>query len=1340
MESRCTSTGSISVSVTGGSGSYSYKVTGPVTTPFTSSSNITGLQAGYYTIIVKDVTYNCTRSVDSVVVPGTYQDPRFLLTKVNSGCAANDGSIQMVNQQFGRSPFSYSIISPSPSNIGQTNTSGNFTGLTPGEYFIQLRDSCGGIQVRIVTIDAYIWWFDASGVTKIGCDSADAFINLRNNRGEVSSDPGFANYTYGVIITPGDTIWSNNNSFRFKIGNKRSVKLIARDNCGNFQTVVWNLPANIKPLVGSIAIDNFSCSFFRATVTGQQNLTSPQYCLLNAANTILQCNTTGVFNNIAYGSYCITTTDACYDTTINRCFISQKATPAVANTVNQTNKTCSTFTASITGQQNLILPYYCLYNASNVLIRCDSTGVFTNLSYGSYCITVKNGCADTIISRCFSATPPIPALGQNVSISNKTCSTFRATASGQLNLTNPQYCLYDSVNALVACNTTGIFSNLSYAAYCMKVTDGCIDTTITRCFTATPPVPNVSTLVSIASQGCSKFRAGITGQTNLTNPQYCLYDTSGNQIICNTTGVFDSLAYRAYCIRITDVCYDTTIIRCFDAIKPLPSLVSATMSGSNCTSFNVTASGTNLFSPQYCLYDSTGVLVTCNSTGIFNGLNHGRYCVKAITPCNDTTNTVCFTSAPPIGTVAASVQISNKICTGFTATITGQLNLTNPQYELYNAQGILVSTNSTGIFTNIPYGAYCIKTQDGCLNTTVVRCFSQARAIPTLNGTLSQTNSTCSTFTARATGSNLTNPQYCIYDNANKLVVCNATGIFDNLAYGRYCVTVTDGCVDTSITVCRTFTAVRDINLTTSKSCNIGFANVNVNFLSGFGPFTVNIYKPNGSLFSNLSSNSNPVTTELPALPAGQQYKIIGIDICAQKDTAFITPDASLITKSISRSNKCPSALWANGSGDLSVTASSNIYSVLPSIIKKNGAAFVMSHSFQSVNTFTFSDLEPATYIVKYTLQTCNTAVYDTISIDPYSYPTQGQSALYVCDNNSFSLSGNVRGGISPYTFAIIGSQPSNPSIISSPQNSPVFNINNGAIYSLIRLRTVDACGNATLADVSVLPLEYISITASQTCFYQDVSLSVPSIPNATYQWYKKTAPTDSVLLTTDSTYNLPFFLPEQVAEYICKINVNSGCLVRLASYTLNGNCGQVFLPLQTKLQGEIKQGRNQLTWNVTNDKDIYTYVIERRSAMAEKYYAIGNLAAKQSTGQSLYEFIDYNPLAESNTYRLRIVDKYSRSHFSNIVRLQKSSGQIAVYPNPVKNVLYISLSAEKPTDYGMELMDINGRLIDKTEYKNITQTIISYRRKLTIPKGMYLLRLTNRITNKIDTHRVSFE
>lgn len=142
-ESRCVATGSITVNVTGGSGNFNYQVSGALSTPLTSSNHITGLKAGTYTITVKDLTNGCTKQLANAYVPGTYQDPRFQLVKTDPGCSGNNGTIAVTNQQFGRGPFLYTIVSPSPSSVGVSNTSGSFSGLTPGEYTIRLQDSCG---------------------------------------------------------------------------------------------------------------------------------------------------------------------------------------------------------------------------------------------------------------------------------------------------------------------------------------------------------------------------------------------------------------------------------------------------------------------------------------------------------------------------------------------------------------------------------------------------------------------------------------------------------------------------------------------------------------------------------------------------------------------------------------------------------------------------------------------------------------------------------------------------------------------------------------------------------------------------------------------------------------------------------------------------------------------------------------------------------------------------------------------------------------------------------------------------------------------------------------------
>ena len=68
-------------------------------------------------------------------------------------------------------------------------------------------------------------------------------------------------------------------------------------------------------------------------------------------------------------------------------------------------------------------------------------------------------------------------------------------------------------------------------------------------------------------------------------------------------------------------------------------------------------------------------------------------------------------------------------------------------------------------------------------------------------------------------------------------------------------------------------------------------------------------------------------------------------------------------------------------------------------------------------------------------------------------------------------MSAAVTGGLSPFSYEIIGSVPESPAIVANAQSSPVFSIDNGTTYGLVRLRAIDACGNATINDASVLPL-----------------------------------------------------------------------------------------------------------------------------------------------------------------------------------------------------------------------------------------------------------------------------
>jgi hypothetical protein len=620
-ESRCAATGSILVHASGGSGTYQYKVTGPVTSNYTSSNLIVGLSAGKYLVYIKDLVTNCLYAQDSVTVAGNYTAPSFALVSTSVTCLnGNNGTITVTGVTNGRSPFSYKIVAPSASGAGTTNTTGIFTGLVSGSYLIQLSDSCGAIQTRNILVDNFLWFINSYAVTKISCDSIAVVITLRDDKGNITPSPVFNGFTYGASVIPGDTSWYPANSFRYYKGKKHSVKLFAKDACGNTQMVVWNDNA-IPSVNNNVNISNRACSTFTATVRGQANLTNPNYCIYNSSNAVVTCNTTGVFTGLSYGSYCIKISDTCYDTTITRCFTVARPVPALDINVSIV-KTCNSFTAAITGQVNISSPNYCLYNASNVLILCNTTGVFTDLPFGTYCIKMTNNpaCYDTVITRCFTVLRPVPQLGQLVTITNRTCSTFTAIMDDAADWDNPQFCLYTPAHVVLVCNTTGVFDNLPYGTYCIEVANNaaCYDTTIIRCFTVIKPTPVIDAYPVISNKTCTSFTAAITGQTNVTNPQYCLYDNNNVLISCNTTGIFAGILYGSYCIKMQNdaACYDTLITTCFaEAGIPLSFSLSAKKS---CTTIGATdlkvtfSSGTPAYS--LALYSPTGGLLQTAST------------------------------------------------------------------------------------------------------------------------------------------------------------------------------------------------------------------------------------------------------------------------------------------------------------------------------------------------------------------------------------------------------------------------------------------------------------------------------------------------------------------------------------------------------------------------------------------------------------------------------------------------------------------------------------------------------------------------------------------------------
>ncbi len=1194
-ESRCASTGSITITPSGGSGNYSYKVLSPVSLPITSTSTITGLAPGTYTVQVKDMESGCTIVKDNLVVAGSYSDPRFQLQKTDLTCiGSQDGSIAAFDLQNGRNPFTYRIISPSPASVGVTSTTGTFNSLPAGDYYIQLLDSCGGIQTRTVAIQDYNWSITSNTVTSVNCNTVYISLLLTDNRGNTNqASTEFNGFRYGVVNSPGDTTWNTTAAFNYTRTPIRSINIVVKDRCGIVKSVTWKRA--MPSLDANVTTSNSGCSTFDVKVTNPLNFSATTIAYLKQGSTVVQSNT---------------------------------------------------------------------------------SGEFTNVPYGNYCIEVRDNCYDTLISRCFTQTRPVPSVNASVDTFNLQCSTFNVRIGGQTNLFNVTYNLYNSANTLVGTNATGTFASLPYGSYRMRIvsTAPCYDTTIIRDFVVNKPKPVVAA-PTLTNVNCTNYTAAITSAQYLYNPTYCLYQNN-TLISCSPNGNFPGLAYETrYCIRIRSQapCYDTTIEYCFTRARPLPAVANPTYSNRTCSTVTVKIpSIANIPDPRYCLYTPGNTLISCNNTGQFDNVPYGNYYITVVT------------------------------------------------------------TNTT----------------TDCPTSTVTRNVSVSRTLPTVGATINISNKNCYTFSAAFTSSNFITPKFELYNSANDLVSTSTSSspTFNNLPYGTYKAVITSSCSDTII---RTFTespAPTAFLLQAIESCTLGSTDVKVSFTTGQFPYTVRVLNPlNTTIASQSVTNTTPYTfTGLPALPAGMQYRVAVSSACGKNDTLAVTPKNSKFNRTILVQSKCPSASNGNGSGDINVELSSNIGLNTPKIIKRNTSTVSIFPTLTlplgaNLTRYSFLELQPATYILEYDVSACSKKVYDTVTVAAYKFPDLKNSAAYQCDNNNFSVSAVAAGGVSPFSYEVIGSNPSG--IASMLQSSSVFDILTNTPYSLVRMRAIDACGNGTLNDVSVLPLGQLTIRIDNVdCYSNAVKLSVDTVPNATYTWYhkQKVNSTDSTLVTTNQVYSIPYLLPGDTGTYVCKTSVNNGCLQRLSYFNLKGDCS-ILLPVKmTSFTGKLSGNDVLLNWKVEQEDKVREYRVERSIGNAGFEY-IGSVRATNAPGAHQYNYTDANAPGGKLSYRLKVVSEDGRQSYSKVVELTHDAVFITAAPNPVTQELSISISTKSDAAYKISLYNLSGQVVHQQTTSRIRSGLFRITRTQKMPAGFYLIKIENLEGGEIFTQKLIF-
>ena len=180
-------------------------------------------------------------------------------------------------------------------------------------------------------------------------------------------------------------------------------------------------------------------------------------------------------------------------------------------------------------------------------------------------------------------------------------------------------------------------------------------------------------------------------------------------------------------------------------------------------------------------------------------------------------------------------------------------------------------------------------------------------------------------------------------------------------------------------------------------------------------------------------------------------------------------------------------------------------------------------------------------------------------------------------------------------------------------------------------------------------------------------------------------------------------------------------------SIQLNGTA----LPIQlSNFTGKKAGDKNVLNWTTQAEQNNKEFAMER-SADGINFSPISFVKTKAHNGFSTatlqYQYDDAKPFGGNNYYRLKQTDRDGAFTFSNVVLLKGNKPSVlqlsAVYPNPVRSVLNVVVSAPSVENIKLIITDLSGRQIIQHSAKmiggdNNIQLPVS-----SLAKGSYLVK-----------------
>lgn len=200
--------------------------------------------------------------------------------------------------------------------------------------------------------------------------------------------------------------------------------------------------------------------------------------------------------------------------------------------------------------------------------------------------------------------------------------------------------------------------------------------------------------------------------------------------------------------------------------------------------------------------------------------------------------------------------------------------------------------------------------------------------------------------------------------------------------------------------------------------------------------------------------------------------------------------------------------------------------------------------------------------------------------------------------------------------------------------------------------------------------------------------------------YYEWTTPNGRIIFPTPAIGS--YIIVDTPGIYICHQRLQAGCSI-YASDTIEIfpflPCGVLSGNLYD-LSGLERDGKVRLTWKVMNNELIDHFDIER-STDGINFTTIGSKDPIAGvTGNANFMYVDTlrGTIQPAYYYRLKFQERHSsRQQYSPVIRISPfRSGESSLHliPNPVKNVLQVTINVRTATNMKVYLYDAGGKLV----------------------------------------------